>query len=46
MVSGIVTLLLLALFLVGWAWAWRPQRKPDFDAAAQLPLQEDDEAPR
>ncbi len=46
MLSGIVTLMLLALFIVGWIWAWRPARKPDFDAAARLPLQEDDEVQR
>jgi cytochrome c oxidase cbb3-type subunit 4 len=44
--SGIVTSVLLVLFLVGWAWAWSPKRKPDFDAAARLPLDEDDEATR
>ncbi|TZF90518.1 cbb3-type cytochrome oxidase subunit 3 [Cognatilysobacter lacus] len=38
MVAGIVTAVLLALFLVGWAWAWRPARKAEFDAAARLPL--------
>ena len=38
MVSGIVTLLLIALFLGGWAWAWRPARKGEFEAAARLPL--------
>jgi cytochrome c oxidase cbb3-type subunit 4 len=42
MVSGIVTALLLVLFLAGWLWAWSPRRKHDFDAAARLPL---DEAP-
>lgn len=43
MLSGIVAVLLLVLFVVGWAWVWRPQRKAEFDAAARLPLQEDDE---
>ena len=43
MLSGIVTTVLLVLFIVGWAWAWRPQRKADFDAAAQLPLADDEE---
>lgn len=46
MLSGIVTTVLLVLFLVGWAWAWRPARKADFDAAAMLPLIEDDEVTR
>lgn len=38
MVSGIITAVLLVLFIVGWMWAWSPRRRPDFDAAAQLPL--------
>ena len=38
MLSGIVTAVLLLVFLAGWAWAWSPRRKDDFDAAAQLPL--------
>ncbi len=41
MLSGIVTSILL-LFLAGWAWAWSPRRKADFDAAARLAL--DDES--
>ena len=43
MLSGIVTSVLLVLFIVGWVWAWRPARKADFDAAAQLPLADDEE---
>lgn len=42
MLSGIVTSILLLLFLAGWAWAWSPRRKADFDAAAKLAL--DDES--
>ena len=38
MVAGIVTAILLTLFVAGWIWAWRPARKAEFDAAAQLPL--------
>lgn len=38
MVSGIVTAILLVLFIAGWVWAWSPRRKRDFDAAALLPL--------
>ena len=45
MLSGIVTAVLLVVFLVGCAWAWSPKRKPDFDKAARLPL-DDDEATR
>jgi len=42
MLSGIVTSILLVVFLAGWAWAWSPRRRADFDAAAMLPL---DDAP-
>lgn len=38
MVSGIVTAILLVLFLAGCAWAWSPRRRASFDAAARLPL--------
>ena len=38
MISGIVTAVLLVLFVGGWFWAWRPERQQDFDEAAQLPL--------
>jgi cytochrome c oxidase cbb3-type subunit IV len=40
MLSGIVTALLLVLFVAAWAWAWSPRRKRDFDEAARLPLDE------
>ena len=43
MVSGIVTAVLLVLFVTGWAWAWRPARKAGFDAAARMPLNDDEE---
>ena len=41
MISGIVTALLLVLFIGGWIWAWSPARRTEFDAAARLPLEED-----
>ena len=43
MVSGIVTTVLLVLFVAGWVWAWSPKRKSEFDAAARMPLDEDGE---
>ena len=43
MIPGIVTAVLLVLFIAGWIWAWSPKRKMDFDAAARLPLSEDEE---
>jgi cytochrome c oxidase cbb3-type subunit 4 len=42
MISGIITAVLLLVFIGGWIWAWRPARKEVFDAAARLPLQEGD----
>jgi len=44
MVSGIVTGILLVLFVAGWIWAWRPARKAEFDAAARMPLNDDEES--
>jgi cytochrome c oxidase cbb3-type subunit IV len=41
-ISGIVTATLLVVFLAGWAWAWSPRRRKDFEEAARLPLEEDD----
>ena len=46
MVSGIVTGALIVLFIAGWAWAWSPRRKHDFDEAALLPLDADEENAR
>jgi cytochrome c oxidase cbb3-type subunit 4 len=41
MLSGIITSIMLVLFVFGWAWAWNPRRKADFDAAARLAIDED-----
>jgi cytochrome c oxidase cbb3-type subunit 4 len=41
MVSGIVTAVLLIAFLSVAAWAYSAKRKSSFDAAARLPLEED-----
>ncbi|NIV17888.1 MAG: CcoQ/FixQ family Cbb3-type cytochrome c oxidase assembly chaperone [Woeseiaceae bacterium] len=38
---GLITGVLLVSFLGLWAWAWSSRRKADFDASAQLPLEED-----
>ena len=40
-VSGVVTGVLLVLFLAGWGWAWSGRRREDFEAAARLPLAND-----
>ena len=39
---GAVLILLIIAFLGIWAWAWSKKRKPEFDAASRLPLEEDD----
>ena len=46
MLVGIVTTILLVLFIAGWIWAWRPARKAEFDAAARLPLADNEENTR
>ncbi|WP_339829045.1 CcoQ/FixQ family Cbb3-type cytochrome c oxidase assembly chaperone [uncultured Arenimonas sp.] len=43
MITGIATVLLLILFLAGVAWAFSRKRKPEFDAAARLPLEDQSE---
>jgi len=40
-ISGIVTALLLVLFIGGWIGAWSPARRTEFEEAAHLPLEED-----
>jgi cytochrome c oxidase cbb3-type subunit 4 len=44
MISGIVTAVLLVLFVAGCFWAYSPRRKPEFEAAAREPLNDDDAA--
>ncbi|WP_202844829.1 cbb3-type cytochrome oxidase subunit 3 [Luteimonas saliphila] len=46
MISGIVTAVLLVCFVGGWIWAWSPKRKREFEDAAQLPLDDEQESPR
>ena len=43
MISGIVTAILLVLFIAGWIWAWSPKRKREFEDAARLPLEDADQ---
>jgi cytochrome c oxidase cbb3-type subunit 4 len=40
--SGAITAILLLAFIAGWIWVWRAERKPEFDAAARLPLEDSD----
>jgi cytochrome c oxidase cbb3-type subunit 4 len=41
--SGIVTAILIVLFLGVWVWAYSSRRRAQFDEAARLPLEEDSE---
>jgi len=38
---GVMTAILMVLFIALVFWAYSRRRKPDFDAAARLPLEED-----
>ncbi|MDO5506064.1 MAG: cbb3-type cytochrome c oxidase subunit 3 [Pseudoxanthomonas suwonensis] len=38
MLGGIITAILLLLFIGGWIYVWSPRRRDEFDAAARLPL--------
>lgn len=42
---GVITGVLLVLFLWLVAWAWSKSRRADFEAAARLPLEEEDPRP-
>ena len=41
MLSGIITGVLLLLFIGVCIWAFSPRRKREFDAASRLPLDDD-----
>lgn len=46
MLSGIMTALLIVLFLGIVGWAWTRERQQDFHDAALLPLENDHERTR
>ena len=41
MATGIITAVLLLLFVAGWVWIWNPRLKSALDAASRLPLDDD-----
>jgi cytochrome c oxidase cbb3-type subunit 4 len=43
MTTGIFTVIALVAFIAGVAWAYSKRRKPDFDAAARIPLEDQSE---
>lgn len=40
---GVMTAVLILLFLGIVVWAWSSKRKPDFDEAAMLPLEDEEQ---
>ena len=41
LVRGVLTAILFAAFVALWFWAWSGERRQDFAAAAQLPLEDE-----
>lgn len=41
LVRGVLTAVLFAAFIALWFWAWSSKRRPDFTAAALLPLEDE-----
>jgi len=44
-VRGLLTATLLILFLGVWGWSFSRKRRVEFDAAANLPLEDDSRPP-
>ena len=40
LISGILTALLIVVFVGIWVWAWSEKNKQTFDSMAQLPLED------
>lgn len=43
MSTGIFTVIALIAFIAGVAWAYGKRRKPEFDAASRIPLEDQSE---
>ncbi|HET6553925.1 MAG TPA: cbb3-type cytochrome c oxidase subunit 3 [Dyella sp.] len=43
MLPGVITAVLLLLFVVGCIWLWLPSHTPALDAAAHMPLDDEKE---
>ena len=39
--NGLLTGLLLLMFIGIWAWSWSAKRRPDFERMANMPLEDD-----
>jgi cytochrome c oxidase cbb3-type subunit 4 len=40
--SGVITLVLMAIFIGIWLWAWRPRHQDVFHSLARIPLADAD----
>jgi cytochrome c oxidase cbb3-type subunit 4 len=43
--GSLMTIVMLVVFLCIVAWAWSGKRQAAFDAAARMPLEDDDHSP-
>jgi cbb3-type cytochrome oxidase subunit 3 len=41
MLQGVITAVLMLLFIGSCIWLWRPQHSRELDAAARMPLNDD-----
>ena len=42
--AGIISVIVMLVFIGIWAWAWLPHHKRTFDALARLPMQDGQDA--
>jgi cytochrome c oxidase cbb3-type subunit 4 len=45
LVRGLITAILLILFIGLWFFSWSKKRSKEYDAASQLPLEDDSRPP-
>ena len=44
-IAGVFIIAMMIMFIGIWIWAWLPHHRRAFDALAQLPMQDGDDAP-
>lgn len=43
--SGVITIILMVVFVGIWVWAWRPRHRKTFEELAELPLEDLTDSP-
>lgn len=43
--TGVLIIVMMAVFIGIWAWAWLPRHRRTFGRLARLPMEDDDAAP-